>query len=558
MSAELISELNSTEEIAREQSWTIKDQYRKRRDLSRHHMINLQMQFLNMIWSEDRSERNAIQRMIQKLRLELKHLSLVKHLTKEFSVSQDEFLIDQVRTTELIDQQRILSLKRILQSLSFTTFVVKNIKKSKELSKMLHSFTNVICFIDTQAKDFFLSVIDQNAKMHQDTTMITNQFETYVLEIEKVNEKWQYTDKDQWISFVRRSTIRETSIKCNNILNKIVFDTQVQSMIIDISLSFVREAMNINEHHVSHKYDEQIEKSSAHKKEKEFNREYLDFLTKRRSCNYRWEMLKKESEEVNLFRQWVKNFSQMIEEITDIKTRKIMTKTLLTIWKDTFVTNVCNMLSTDLVEHRISTYLKMQSQQAKLSLYTSKEMKWQRENFSTLKTAEIITRCHSLWVTKIKFYRKSKNISSKLRMIYTFNLINDAIIKSNHFMQRMKSILIEVLKHHLKIWFQTNAFNEYYAVHMFLSHVYKIEFISTIEQYCYLRMSQELIDDSETYTRLKNIITEEIFFSNIESSLNMISESIIFAHFMNNNYEEAIIFEELVMFLHRHYFLQLA
>ncbi len=125
-------------------------------------------------------------------------------------------------------------------------------------------------------------------------------------------------------------------------------------------------------------------------------------------------------------------------------------------------------------------------------------------------------------------------------------------------MQRMKSILIEVLKHHLKIWFQTNAFNEYYAVHMFLSHVYKIEFISTIEQYCYLRMSQELIDDSETYTRLKNIITEEIFFSNIESSLNMISESIIFAHFMNNNYEEAIIFEELVMFLHRHYFLQLA
>ena len=382
---------------------------------------------------------------------------------------------------------------------------------------MLHSFTNVICFIDTQAKDFFLSVIDQNAKMHQDTTMITNQFETYVLEIEKVNEKWQYTDKDQWISFVRRSTIRETSIKCNNILNKIVFDTQAQSMIINISLSFVREAMNMNEHHVSHKYDEQIEKSSAHKKEKEFNREYLDFLTKRRSCNYRWEMLKKESEEVDLFRQWVKNFSQMIEEMTDIKTRKIMTKTLLTIWKDTFVTNVCNMLSTDLVEHRISTYLKMQSQQAKLSLYTSKEIKWQRENFSTLKTAEIITRCHSLWVTKIKFYRKSKNISSKLRMIYTFNLINDAIIKSNHFMQRMKSILIEVLKHHLKIWFQTNAFNEYYAVHMFLSHVYKIEFISTIEQYCYLRMSQELIDDSETYTRLKNIITEEIFFSNIES-----------------------------------------
>ncbi len=375
MSAELISELNSTEEIAREQSWTIRDQYRRRKDLSRHHMINLQMQFSNMIWSEDRSERNVIQRMIQKLRLKSKHFSLVKHSTKEFSVSQDEFLIDQVKTTELIDQQRISSLKRILRSLSFTTFVVKNIKKSKELSKMLHSSMNVICFIDTQAKDSLLSVIDQNAKMHQGTTMITNQFETYVLEIEKANKKWQYTDEDQWISFIRRSTIRETSIKCDNILDKIVFDTQAQSMIIDVSLSFVREAMNMNEHHVSHKYNEQIEKSSAHEKEKEFDREYLDFLTKRRSCNYRWEMLKKESEKVDLFRQWVKNFSQMIEEMTDIKTRKIMTKTLLTIWKDIFVTNICNMLSTDLVEHRISTYSKMQSQQAKSSLYTSKEMK---------------------------------------------------------------------------------------------------------------------------------------------------------------------------------------
>lgn len=261
------------------------------------------MQFSNVIWSEDRSERNAIRRMIQKLRLKSKRLSLVKHLTKEFSVSQDELSTDQVMTTELINRQRISSLKRILRSFSFTTFVVKNIKKTKELSKMLHSSMNVICFVDTQAKNSLLSIINQNTKMHQDTTMITNQFETYVLEIERVNEKWQYTDEDRWISFIRRSTIRKTSIKCNNILDKIVFDTQAQSMIIDVSLSLVREAMNMNEHHVSHKYDEQTEKSSAHEKEKEFDREYLDFLMKRRSCDYRQEMLKKESEEVDLFRQ---------------------------------------------------------------------------------------------------------------------------------------------------------------------------------------------------------------------------------------------------------------
>jgi len=74
-------------------------------------------------------------------------------------------------------------------------------------------------------------------------------------------------------------------------------------MIIDVLLSLVREAMNMNEHHVSHKYDEQTEKSSAHEKEKEFDREYLDFLTKRRSCDYKREMLKKESKEVDLFRQ---------------------------------------------------------------------------------------------------------------------------------------------------------------------------------------------------------------------------------------------------------------
>ena len=92
---------------------------------------------------------------------------------------------------------------------------------------------------------------------------------------------------------------------------------------------------------------------------------------------------------------------------------------------------------------------------------------------------------------------------------------------------------------------------------MFLSHAYKTEFISVIKQYCYLRMNQKLINNSEIYTRLKDIITENIFSSNFEFSLNIISETITFAHFMNDDYEKVIIFEKLIMFLHKHYFSRL-
>ena len=70
-------------------------------------------------------------------------------------------------------------------------------------------------------------------------------------------------------------------------------------------------------------------------------------------------------------------------------------------------------------------------------------------------------------------------------------------------------------------------------------------------------MNQELTDDSEIYTRLKDIITEDISSLNLESSLNTISDIITFAHFMNDDYEEATTFKKLMKFLHEHYFSRL-
>lgn len=142
-------------------------------------------------------------------------------------------------------------------------------------------------------------------------------------------------------------------------------------------------------------------------------------------------------------------------------------------------------------------------------------------------------------------------------MIHTFNSINEAIIKSNHSMKRMKSILMKMTKEYLTVMLQCDASNEYYAIEMHLSHVYKTEFISTLKQFCYLKMSQDLIEDSETYIRLKNIITKKISKSNSESSLNAIFENTMFAHFMNDDVKEANTFEALIDFLHKHYFSRL-
>lgn len=74
-------------------------------------------------------------------------------------------------------------------------------------------------------------------------------------------------------------------------------------------------------------------------------------------------------------------------------------------------------------------------------------------------------------------------------MIHIFNFINEVIIKSNHFIKKMKLILRKIVKNYLIIMFQIDALNDYYVVRMYLLHVYKTSFIFVLKQFCYLKMS---------------------------------------------------------------------
>ena len=93
---------------------------------------------------------------------------------------------------------------------------------------------------------------------------------------------------------------------------------------------------------------------------------------------------------------------------------------------------------------------------------------------------------------------------------------------------------------------------------MYFSHAYKLSFSIAIEHYCYLRMSQRTTKDSKTYTQLKKTITKVISSSDSEFALFETNSShIVFNHFVDDDIEEIDIFQNLIEFLHVHYFFRL-
>lgn len=116
-----------------------------------------------------------------------------------------------------------------------------------------------------------------------------------------------------------------------------------------------------------------------------------------------------------------------------------------------------------------------------------------------------------------------------------------------------------------KIWnnfdfvffFQTNASNEYYAISIYYFHVYRTKFLSTIDQYCYFKIKQKLTKTFDIYSKFKNISTRNILFSNVESILFIVSKNFMFFYFVNNDFENIEILNELMNFLHFHYFFRL-
>ncbi|KAJ5578711.1 uncharacterized protein N7459_007675 [Penicillium hispanicum] len=90
-------------------------------------------------------------------------------------------------------------------------------------------------------------------------------------------------------------------------------------------------------------------------------------------------------------------------------------------------------------------------------------------------------------------------------MVHQFLAVNAATIKMNYPMKRVEPILNRLSQTRWKAFFHSDAANGYWAVPLASEYAYKTAFITSLGQFCYLRMGQGLTGAPGTYTRLKDI-----------------------------------------------------
>ena len=286
-----------------------------------------------------------------------------------------------------------------------------------------------------------------------------------------------------------------------------------------------------------------------HDEKKIFEKERMSFFIKRRSAESRKKLLTKTSKKFSL---WLKTFSDLMRDLIVTNQKKHEVHCLLETWKNVFVTNIRDMSSTNLIEHKIPTYQHIIPRVVKFVLYTAKEVKWQKKNISLLEEAEIIMKNSFFWFSRTRFSRKS---NEELRMMHAFCDLNEVTIKANQPMRRIESIFRNLTQFFVKYLFKANATNDFWTISVHLSHAYKLDISTVIESYCYLKMEQNTTKESETYFQLKNTVTGSISKSNSESVLsNVNSEHSVFNHFIDDDVKKSDILSTLINFLHTHYF----
>ena len=283
-----------------------------------------------------------------------------------------------------------------------------------------------------------------------------------------------------------------------------------------------------------------------------FGKDNLGFPTTRRPNEYRREMKQGSSPG---FAEWMGKYPMMIGSLADTPERKLEVMRLLETWKDIFCENIRDMPATDLVVHRIPTYPNAIPRVCKPPLYTTEEVKYQRELLPQLVDAKIIARCDSPWSARSRFPRKS---SGALRMVHAFVGLNNVTIKSNYPQRRIEGILKGMANPKISFYFQADGANGYWAIKVWEAHCYKLAFSSSEGQFCYLRMGQGCTGGAGTYARLKDIMTSAIPNPNAEPSLDEAMTDAHYQHYLDDDLGGASSFEGLMDFLHNHYFPRLA
>lgn len=207
-----------------------------------------------------------------------------------------------------------------------------------------------------------------------------------------------------------------------------------------------------------------------------------------------------------------------------------------------------------LIEHRIPTYPWATPRAAKLPLYMEEEKSWQVENLPKMVDAGIIIKYMSPWSARTKFPRKT---SGKLRMVHNFMPINTATIKINYPLRRIEPVIANLSKKRWKVFFKVDAANGYWAVPLAIEHSFKTGFNSILGQFYYLRMGQGLIGAPGTYSKLKDLAMGAIPEPSSEAALTSLP-GVGFEYFMDDDAAATENINNMVSFLHQHYFPRLA
>ena len=283
--------------------------------------------------------------------------------------------------------------------------------------------------------------------------------------------------------------------------------------------------------------------------EEEFGSGNLGFPVERRPATFRREMKSGKAQPATY--ELLKRHPGLIGTMANTEQKKERVTSLIDIWVDIYCKDVRKMPMTDLITHRIPTYRECIPKAARPRLYTPEEQKWMEDNFESLIEAGVIIQCESPWSANTKFPRKE---NGKLRIVNVFCSLNNVTIKSNYPMKRIEPVIKNLSRSRFTNYFKADASNGYWAVGMHLPHALKTAFSTCLGQFCYLRMGQGLTGACGTYARLKDIVTGPIPKPNPEPDLNRASERVAFSHFVDDDAGGADTFEELLEFLHKHYF----
>jgi hypothetical protein len=300
-----------------------------------------------------------------------------------------------------------------------------------------------------------------------------------------------------------------------------------------------------------------LKKSNVNKSKRDVEsyrfRKTAEFFTKRRSQKRELSI-----ENQTIISEWFNVSNITIEKAAKTSEQRARAKRLLYTWRNCFAMKMSNIKTIDLIEHSIELKSNAKSMKERILRYTSKKRKFANEIFSQMKKADIIIRMSSDWDARTKFSSKKKE-SDQLRVIHNYIFLNDCTIKMQYSIHRIKEVIDILMKFKFKAFFFTNVSWEYWTVTTKKEDVYKTDFVSSHEQWTYLKMSMKLIESSHIYAQFTNLMFESLSIIKEKSSQFIIiedHENAAMTFFVNDHFEARKNFDSLFSFLHNFYFLR--